>query len=231
MTLGGHLSCNLSCRIDLSSPSRVTTTLAGSGKHDHRDGVGTDASFDYPGGPGPRTRRSDLRGRLPGTAAHNATIIYHHHARRPAVSRCAQCNYLIVYYIYHHTRTPTVSRCAQCNYIYILSYAQANRIRKVAERKSPPGGGSGGGSSALRWLKGTFHQHATQPQRRCHFAAQGIDSCGVPGSGCEHEQDDGGTDADTLLDAIQQANLGYDFVGLIGNGELGVSILESVNFD
>ena len=91
MTLGGHLSCNLSCRIDLSSPSRVTTTLAGSGKHDHRDGVGTDASFDYPGGLGlgpdgviyvgdyqvpPRTTQLYIiimRAGQPYLAAHNAT--------------------------------------------------------------------------------------------------------------------------------------------------------------
>lgn len=34
-----------------------------------------------------------------------------------------------------------------------------------------------------------------------------------------HEQDDGGTDADTLLAAISASGRGYDFVGLIGNEE------------
>ena len=73
--------------------------------------------------------------------------------------------------------------------------------------------------SATKWLKGTFHQHATQPVRRCHYAPEGVDCCGGPGSGCEHEQDDGGTDADVLLEAIANASRGYDFVGLAGNEE------------
>jgi hypothetical protein len=34
-----------------------------------------------------------------------------------------------------------------------------------------------------------------------------------------HEQDDGGTKADHLLDAIANAKLGYAFIGLIGNEE------------
>jgi hypothetical protein len=34
-------------RVELST--RATITLAGSGKHGHKDGVGMDADFDYPG--------------------------------------------------------------------------------------------------------------------------------------------------------------------------------------
>ena len=67
------------------------------------------------------------------------------------------------------------------------------------------------------YLKGAFHQHATQPLHKCHRGAPGIDGCGP---GCMHQQDDGGTDADVLLEAIINASLGYDFVGLIGNEEL-----------
>ena len=66
------------------------------------------------------------------------------------------------------------------------------------------------------FVKGTFHQHASQPYRRCHFAAPGIDACGP---GCEREQDDGGTRADAVLRAIANASRGYAFVGLAGNEE------------
>ena len=117
----------------------MTSTLAGSGKHGHADGVGTDASFDYPGGLG---------------LGADGTI-------------------------------------------YVGDY-QANRIRKIVTRSKPapaprppsPQPPSPHGA-AFAWLKGTFHQHATQPLRKCHRAAKDIDGCGVAGSGCEHAQDDG----------------------------------------
>jgi hypothetical protein len=65
------------------------------------------------------------------------------------------------------------------------------------------------------WLKGTFHQHATQPLHKCLYAADDVDGSGA---GEElHQQDDGGTDADVLLDAIEASGRGYHFVGLIGN--------------
>jgi len=66
------------------------------------------------------------------------------------------------------------------------------------------------------FVKGTFHQHATQPMKSCHRAANDIDACG---GDLMHKQDDGGTDADTLLAAISASGRGYDFVGLIGNEE------------
>ena len=37
-------------------------------------------------------------------------------------------------------------------------------------------------------VKGSFHQHAAQPWKKCHRATSDIDACGP---GCEHEQDDG----------------------------------------
>jgi len=67
------------------------------------------------------------------------------------------------------------------------------------------------------FIKGAFHQHATQPCESCHRAAFDIDACGP---GCMHEQDDGGTDADTLIKAITSSGRGYQFVGLVGNEEL-----------
>ena len=65
------------------------------------------------------------------------------------------------------------------------------------------------------WLKGTLHQHATQPLKQCLYAAEDVDACGT--GACLHKQDDGGTDADVLLDAIVRSGRGYDFVGLTGN--------------
>lgn len=67
------------------------------------------------------------------------------------------------------------------------------------------------------FVKGSFHQHATQPWESCHRAADTIDACG---GDCLHEQDDGGTDADVLLKAIKNAGRGHQFVGIIGNEEL-----------
>ena len=67
----------------------------------------------------------------------------------------------------------------------------------------------------VTWLKGTFHQHATQPLKHCLYAAEDVDACGT--GSCLHKQDDGGTDADVLLDAIERSGRGYDFVGLAGN--------------
>lgn len=69
------------------------------------------------------------------------------------------------------------------------------------------------------FVKGTFHQHATQPWEKCHRAPPDIDACGPD---CLHEQDDGGTDADVLLKAIEAVSRGYSFVGLVGNEELAI---------
>lgn len=69
------------------------------------------------------------------------------------------------------------------------------------------------------FVKGTFHQHATQPWRACHRAASGIQGGGAPGDDFG-TQDDGGTDADVLLDAIAKSKRGYAFVGIAGNEEL-----------
>ena len=68
-------------------------------------------------------------------------------------------------------------------------------------------------------VKGSFHQHAAQPWKKCHRATSDIDACGP---GCEHEQDDGGTAADNLLKAMVASAQGYDFVGLVGNEDLPV---------
>ena len=65
------------------------------------------------------------------------------------------------------------------------------------------------------WLKGTFHQHATHPLKKCLYAARDVDGSGAGED--LHKQDDGGTDADVLLDAIEASGRGYHFVGLIGN--------------
>lgn len=67
------------------------------------------------------------------------------------------------------------------------------------------------------FVKGSFHQHATQPCEACHRAPPDIDACG---KGCMNMQDDGGTDADVLLKAIANVKRGYSFVGLVGNEEL-----------
>lgn len=76
-------------------------------------------------------------------------------------------------------------------------------------------------ASALSvFVKGAFHQHASQPWKNCHRGADDIDAGGVAGGDYDHEQDDGGTDADVLLKAFKAADLGYDFVGIIGNEEL-----------
>lgn len=70
------------------------------------------------------------------------------------------------------------------------------------------------------FVKGAFHQHASQPWNKCHRGADDIDAGGTPGGKYDHEQDDGGTDASVLLKAFKDADLGYDFVGLIGNEDL-----------
>jgi len=50
-------------------------------------------------------------------------------------------------------------------------------------------------SDEIVWLKGTFHQHATQPLKKCLYAASDVDGSGA-GSDL-HKQDDGGTDVNT----------------------------------
>lgn len=76
------------------------------------------------------------------------------------------------------------------------------------------------------FVKGSFHQHATQPCEKCHRAPPDIDACGP---GCEHEQDDGGTDADVLMKAIIGSSRGYSFTGLVGNEELAHEPKQSHN--
>jgi len=74
-------------------------------------------------------------------------------------------------------------------------------------------------SAKAVFVKGTFHQHGTQPCEKCHRAPPDIDACGP---GCMHMQDDGGTDADVLLKAIINAFRGYSFTGIVGNEELAI---------
>jgi len=73
------------------------------------------------------------------------------------------------------------------------------------------------------FVKGAFHQHASQPWQACHRGADDIDAGGVAGGDYDHEQDDGGTDADVMLKAFKQADLGYDFIGIMGNEELATA--------
>lgn len=70
-----------------------------------------------------------------------------------------------------------------------------------------------------KFVKGTFHQHATQPWRKCHYAAKDIMGGGTPDD-MDHEQDDGGTDADDMLKAMAASGRNYTFVGIAGNEEL-----------
>jgi hypothetical protein len=63
--------------------------------------------------------------------------------------------------------------------------------------------------SSPAFAKGCFHQHATQPARKCHRGADGV----------QKRQESCGTDADVILASIAASGRGYDFVGLIGNEE------------
>ena len=64
-------------------------------------------------------------------------------------------------------------------------------------------------TSPSGFVKGSFHQHAAQPERKCHRGDDGV----------QKRQESCGTDADVILDAIADSAQGYAFVGLIGNEE------------